>query len=66
MRDILVRLSYVTPRCTCLTKTPETQYHDELCIYRVVHDAEAEILRLRTRVDMLASYPAIIAHRYHD
>ena len=47
MRDILVRLSYVNPRCTCLTKTPEVQYHGELCIYRVVRDAEAEIVRLR-------------------
>ena len=70
MRDVLVRLSYVNPRCTCLTKTPETQYHDELCLYRVVHDAEAEILRLRTRVDtlddILAAYPDIIAQTYHD
>jgi hypothetical protein len=47
MRDILVRLAYSHPLCTCLTKTPELAYHDELCIYRVVRDAEVEILRLR-------------------
>ena len=70
MRDILARLNYVNPRCTCLTKTPEHSYHDELCMYRVVHDAKAEIVRLRTRVEMLdeilASYPAIIAQTYHE
>ncbi len=48
MRDILVRLAHSHPLCTCLTKTPDIKYHDELCIYRVVRDAEAEILRLRT------------------
>lgn len=70
MRDVLARLNYVNPRCTCLTKTPEPQYHDELCMYRVVRDAEAEIVRLRTRVEMLdeilGSYPDIIAQTYHD
>jgi hypothetical protein len=48
MRDILVRLAYTHPLCTCLTKTPELVYHDELCTYRVVREAESEILRLRS------------------
>jgi hypothetical protein len=51
MRDILVRLSYTHPLCSCLTKTPETRFHDELCVYRVVRDAEREIADLRQTIE---------------
>ncbi len=55
MRDILIRLAYSHPKCTCLTKTPEPEYHEELCIYRVILDAQAEIERLRANsIDRLS------------
>jgi len=60
MTDILVRLSYVTAACTCGTKTAEVKHHDELCIYRVICDAETEILSLRGGEDVT------ILRRYND
>lgn len=45
MRDILVRLAHSTPACTCGAWFGEP--HGELCIYQVVRDAEAEIVRQR-------------------
>lgn len=50
MKDILVRLSYTHILCSCLTKTPEPAYHEELCPYRVVRDAETEIIQLREQI----------------
>lgn len=45
MRDVLVRLAYSHPPCTC--ETWDNAAHGELCILQVVRDAEIEILRLR-------------------
>ena len=56
MKDILTRLSYTHPLCTCLTKTPETQYHDELCVYRVVRDAEIEVTKLKLALDVALKF----------
>jgi hypothetical protein len=32
--------------CECATKTPDPQYHDGLCRYRLCHEACTEIWRL--------------------
>lgn len=61
MRDILVRLAYSNPTCTCSAWFGEP--HEELCILRVVRDAEAEIRRLRFIAD---DTPNIIGHRHND
>jgi len=70
MRDILVRLAYSHVQCTCLTKTPEPEYHEELCLYRIIRDAESAILQLRedaeTLADIKAAFPNIIAQTYRD
>lgn len=58
MRDILPRLAYSRPLCSCLTKTHETKYHDELCAYRVSSDAEDAIMRLRLALDVALKFHA--------
>lgn len=35
--------------CTCMTKTPEPQYHDPKCLYRLWHNASMEVNSLRIR-----------------
>ena len=38
-----IKLSrYLVGKCNCLTKTPEIQYHDELCYYRLITEKENE------------------------
>ena len=37
--------------CTCLTKTPEPQHHDQKCRYRTLLDCQAEIAELRAEAD---------------
>jgi hypothetical protein len=32
--------------CTCMTKTPELQYHKPECVYRIVSEAFHELVRL--------------------
>ncbi len=61
MRDILVRLAYSNPTCTCGAWFGEP--HGELCILQVVLDAEAEIRRLRFIAN---DTPNTIGHRYDD
>lgn len=36
--------------CSCSIKTPEIKYHNEHCVYRVLHDAAAAIGALERRV----------------
>lgn len=52
MRDILVRLSYTQVPCTCFSNSAKITEHDELCIRRVIREAEVEILRLRAEVEI--------------
>lgn len=40
--------------CTCLTKTPELKYHDELCKYRLIGVAAEAICKvLKNNQDLL-------------
>ena len=32
--------------CECSTKTPEVQYHDEMCLYRILNEAVNTIIHL--------------------
>jgi hypothetical protein len=45
MRDILVRLAYTHPACSC--GAWHLMPHEELCMVSLVREAEEEILRLR-------------------
>lgn len=61
MRDILVRLAYTNPTCTCSAWFGEP--HGELCMLRVVLDAETEIRRLRVLANDI---PHMLGHSLHD
>jgi hypothetical protein len=39
--------------CDCTTKSPEVQYHDEMCLYRVLDDAVSEIIHLKIEEKIL-------------
>lgn len=46
--DLMVRLVMAeTGSCTCLTKTPEPEYHDILCRYRTIRDAQSALSQVR-------------------
>lgn len=48
--DILTRLLLAQcGACTCLTKTPDEQYHATNCTYRVLREAGNEILTVRAK-----------------
>ena len=47
--DLSVRLARCTvASCRCMTKTPEVQYHDKSCLYRVLNEAIEVIDALQT------------------
>lgn len=51
MKDIADRLLFATiASCTCLTKTPDHEWHQENCKYRIVIEAREEILKLRDQL----------------
>lgn len=46
--DITLRLTLAAVgACTCLTKAPQIEAHEPSCLYRVLMEAEAEIVALR-------------------
>jgi hypothetical protein len=50
--DIVWRLIYqCNSSCSCLTKTPEPEYHELNCRYRVLMDAITEIQELRNPIN---------------
>lgn len=49
----LLQLEERIGSCDCMTKTPETQYHGELCKYRILVERDklkAEVERLRAQI----------------
>jgi hypothetical protein len=47
-QDIVFKLLLATSSsCSCLTKTPELKYHNDICTYRVIMEAIDEINELR-------------------
>ncbi len=56
MSDVFEKLNRATvASCTCLTKTPEVEYHDENCRYRLLREIYTDVERIFHHNGQLAS-----------
>jgi hypothetical protein len=61
-KELLERIVFAQNRaCTCLTKTPDPEWHSAHCAYRTLQDCEEAITELtRQRDELLAALEAVI------
>ena len=62
MKSVLLKLAAMEiGSCTCVTKTPDTSYHSEDCLYRSLVEVRREVKRLAVQAEKLQLLEALVA-----
>lgn len=47
INDVLRKLDYLSiASCSCLTKTPDIEFHSDTCRYKILQEIKKQILQL--------------------